>query len=62
MFTSPKRPPAYYLTMGTKQHKDFCAACAKTTNHVTLYEKTDDGTSLVATVRCADHTDELAWS
>ena len=62
MFTSPKLTPAYYLIMGTKQHKDFCAACAKTTNHVTLYEKTADGDSLVATVRCAEHSDELAWS
>jgi hypothetical protein len=48
--------------MGTKQHKTFCAACAKTTNRVTVYQKADDGGMLVATVRCAEHSDELAWS
>ena len=43
--------------MGTKQHKAFCAACARTTNHVTVYEKPDGG-ALVATVTCVEHTDE----
>jgi len=43
--------------MGTKQHKTFCAACGKTTNHVTVYQKTDDGGALVATVQCFEHSD-----
>jgi hypothetical protein len=48
--------------MGTKQHEAFCGACAKTTNHVTLHQKADDGGQLVATVRCAEHSDEPAWN
>jgi ribosomal protein L44E len=43
--------------MGTKQHKTFCPACGKTTNHVTNYQKADDGGPLVATVRCAEHSE-----
>lgn len=43
--------------MGTKQHKTFCAACGKTTTHVTVYQKTDDGGPLVATVQCFEHSD-----
>jgi hypothetical protein len=57
MFTARKRLLAYYLAMGTKQHKAFCAACAKTTNHVTVYEKADDGGPLVALVRCVEHSE-----
>jgi hypothetical protein len=62
MFTQAKRLHAYHLAMGTKQHKTFCGACAKTTNHVTVYQKADDDGQLVATVRCAEHSDEPAWS
>ena len=43
--------------MGTKQHKTFCAACGKTTNHVTVYQKDDDGGPLLATVQCFEHSD-----
>ena len=57
MFTALKLLPAYYLAMGTKQHKTFCPACGKTTNHVTAYQKADDGGPLVATVRCAEHSE-----
>lgn len=58
MFTLLKLSPAYYLLMGTKQHTTFCALCAKATNHVTVYQKTDDGGQLIATVRCAEHSGE----
>ena len=60
MFTPLKLLPAYYLAMGTKQHKTFCTACAKTTNHVTVYQKADDDGQLVATVWCAEHLDVSA--
>jgi len=43
--------------MGTKQHKTFCLSCGKTTNHVTRYQKVDGANSLIATVRCAEHSD-----
>jgi hypothetical protein len=43
--------------MGTKQHKTYCAACGKTTNHVTVYQKADDGGRLIATVQCFEHSD-----
>lgn len=43
--------------MGTKQHKTYCAACGKTTNHVTVYQKAADGRLLVATVQCFEHSD-----
>lgn len=43
--------------MGTKQHTTFCVSCGKTTNHVTRYQKDDGGGQLIATVRCAEHTD-----
>ena len=43
--------------MGTKQHKTFCPSCGKTTNHVTRYQKVDGANSLIATVRCAEHSD-----
>ena len=46
--------------MGTKQHTTFCALCAKTTNHVTVYQKADDGGQLIATVRCAEHSGDAA--
>lgn len=46
--------------MGTKQHTTFCALCAKSTNHVTVYQKADDGGQLIATVRCAEHSGEAA--
>ena len=62
VFTPLKLLPAYYLAMGTKQHKTFCPACGKTTNHVTVYQKADDGGQLVATVWCAEHFDVYGWS
>jgi ribosomal protein L44E len=46
--------------MGTKQHKTFCPRCGKTTNHMTQYQKDDDGGSLIATVRCAEHSEAAA--
>lgn len=52
---------AYNPGMGTKQHKTFCPSCGKTTNHVTRYQK-DDGGPLVATVRCAEHSEIPARS
>lgn len=55
-----KPSPAYYVLMGIKQHKTFCVLCAKTTNHVTVYQKADDGSQLIATVRCAEHSGEAA--
>ena len=60
MFTRLKLSAAYYLAMGTKQHTTFCALCAKTTNHVTVYQKADDGGQLIATVRCAEHSGDAA--
>jgi hypothetical protein len=57
MFTFAKLQSAYNLGMGTKQQNTFCAACGKTTNHVTRYQKDDAGGSLIATVRCTEHTD-----
>jgi len=57
VFTLLKLVAVYYLAMGTKQHKTFCAACGKTTNHVTAYQKDDDGGPLVATVQCFEHSD-----
>ena len=57
MFTFAKPQSAYNLAMGTKQHKTLCASCGKTTNHVTRYQKDDGGGSLIATVRCTEHTD-----
>ncbi|MDQ0078500.1 hypothetical protein J2S97_003699 [Arthrobacter oryzae] len=46
------------LSMATKQHKTFCAACGVTTNHVTSYgsPESGNGTSVVS-VRCAEHSD-----
>jgi hypothetical protein len=44
----------------SKQHKAFCTACGKTTNHVTLFQKADGGGLLVATVHCVEHSDEPA--
>ena len=46
--------------MGMKQHHDFCHECGKLTHHVTVYEKADGGTSLVATVRCVEHMEKAA--
>lgn len=43
--------------MGTKQHKAFCADCGKTTNHVTIYNKSKNGGALVASVQCIEHSD-----
>jgi hypothetical protein len=43
----------------SKQHKAFCTACGKTTNHVTLFQKADGG-GLLATVHCVEHSDEPA--
>jgi hypothetical protein len=43
--------------MGTKQHQSFCAACGRTTIHVTVYQKGDAGGPLVATVQCFEHSD-----
>lgn len=57
MFTVRNPATRYHLPMGTKQHKTFCAACVKTTNHVTIYQKADDGSQLVATVQCLEHSD-----
>jgi hypothetical protein len=48
------RPPTM-LAMGTKQHSTFCQSCGKTTNHITLYQKDDDGGPLIATVQCFEH-------
>lgn len=48
------------LDMGTKQHKTFCPSCGKTTNHVTRYQKDDDGGPLIATVKCAEHIEAAA--
>jgi len=58
MFTQRKLSYAYYLLMGTKQHQSFCASCAKTTNHVTRYQKADDGGQLSATVQCFEHSED----
>jgi ribosomal protein L44E len=45
------------LDMGTKQHTTFCPSCGKKTNHVTRYHKDAGGGPLIASVRCAEHTD-----
>lgn len=57
--TRGKPGPAYDLSMATKQHKTFCAPCGATTNHVTSYGSPDgeSGTSMVAGVRCAEHSE-----
>ena len=60
MFTPRKLSAAYHLLMGTKQHQSFCASCAKTTNHVTRYQKADDGGPLIATVQCFEHSEKPA--
>ncbi|MFF2316477.1 hypothetical protein ACFVTE_09430 [Arthrobacter sp. NPDC058097] len=44
--------------MGTKQHRHFCEECKEITNHVTSYRT--DGSSLVATVSCSEHSDVAA--
>ncbi|WP_285289592.1 hypothetical protein [Arthrobacter sp. ISL-65] len=41
--------------MGTKQQRHFCETCKTMTNHVTSYS--DDSGGLLASVRCADHSD-----
>jgi uncharacterized radical SAM superfamily Fe-S cluster-containing enzyme len=46
--------------MGTKQHHAFCPECGRVTNHVTVYEKSDGGGSLIARVRCAEHSEKAA--
>lgn len=58
-FTWMKLGPPTMLDMGTKQHKTFCPSCGKTTNHVTRYQKDDDGGPLIANVRCAEHTESV---
>lgn len=57
MFTVRKLSGRYYLPMGTKQHQSFCAFCAKITNHVTRYQKSDAGGTLVASVQCFEHAE-----
>ena len=32
----------------SKQHKAFCTACGKTTNHLTLFQKAADGSVSLA--------------
>lgn len=41
--------------MGIKQQKHFCEKCNTTTNHVTSYSQ--EGSGLVAKVKCSEHTE-----
>jgi hypothetical protein len=58
LFTLSKRLNAYNQIMATKQQKAFCEECSTTTNHVTSYGRAAMG-DLIATVRCAEHSDPI---